>query len=137
MNYFKDVNNDVFSYDDEQVAMGYGSNMTLITEVEATAIIAPVLTTEERVNQIELGITQYMDGKAAQRGYDSIINAALRAGLPNSPFHAEGVAYGEWMDNVWAYCYQVLAEVQLGARTEPTAMELMGELEVNVPLVLP
>ena len=73
-------------------------------------------------------VQQHMDSTAAQRNYDGIQSAALRAALPNSPFHAEGVAYGEWMDACWARCYQIMAEVEAGQRAQPTADELLAEL---------
>lgn len=41
MNYFKDNNNNVFAYDDEQTAQGFGKDLTPITESEKDAILAP------------------------------------------------------------------------------------------------
>lgn len=41
MNYFRDENNKVFAYDDEQVAQGYGKDLTPIAEAEKDAILAP------------------------------------------------------------------------------------------------
>ena len=38
MKYFKNENNQIFAYDDEQVAQGYGKDLTPITEVEKDAI---------------------------------------------------------------------------------------------------
>ena len=79
-------------------------------------------------------VQRHMDGVAAERNYDGIQSAALRAALPNSPFHAEGVAYGEWMDACWSHCYQVQADVEAGAREQPSTEELIAELP---ELVLP
>jgi|GEM_PF-1701304 len=79
-------------------------------------------------------VQQHMDSVAAERNYDGIQSAALRAALPNSPFHAEGVAYGEWMDACWSHCYQVQADVEAGAREQPSTEELIAELP---ELVLP
>ena len=41
MNYFKNKNNEVFAYDDEQVKQGFGKDLISITEAEKDAIIAP------------------------------------------------------------------------------------------------
>lgn len=73
-------------------------------------------------------VQRHMDSVAAERNYDGIQSAALRAALPNSPFHAEGVAYGEWMDACWAHCYQVMADVEGGLREQPSIEELIAEL---------
>lgn len=73
-------------------------------------------------------VQQHMDSVAAERNYDGIQSAALRAALPNSPFHAEGVAYGEWMDACWSHCYQVMADVEAGLREQPSTEELIAEL---------
>lgn len=86
------------------------------------------------LRQMTAAVQHHMDGVAGQRNYDGIQSAALRAALPNSPFHAEGVAYGEWMDACWSYCYQVQADVESGAREQPSTEELIAELP---ELVLP
>lgn len=41
MNYFKNNNNQIFAYDDVQVAQGYEKDLTPITEAEKDAILAP------------------------------------------------------------------------------------------------
>lgn len=38
MKYFKNNNNKIFAYDNEQIAQGYGTNLTSITKKEADAI---------------------------------------------------------------------------------------------------
>ena len=82
---------------------------------------------------IEKAIQLYMDTKAIEKGYDSILSACTYASFTN-PFQTEGQAFVEWRGNVWAYCYQVLANVQSGSRIEPTIDELIIELP---KLVLP
>ena len=47
MNYYKNNNNKVFAYDDEQVRQGYGANLISISEEEATAIFNPPETSEQ------------------------------------------------------------------------------------------
>jgi len=45
MNYFKDENNEVFAYDDEQVEQGFGKDLTSITEEEMKTLtyVEPVI----------------------------------------------------------------------------------------------
>lgn len=50
MNYYKDENGKVFAYDDEQLELGYGSDMTPMTDAEIDAHLNPEpeeLTTEQ------------------------------------------------------------------------------------------
>lgn len=89
---------------------------------------------DQRKALLLAAVDEHLHTAAKARGYDSIINAALRAALPNSPFHAEGVALGEWMDQVYAKCYDVLTQVQTGAMAEPTQEQLLALLPVmNLP----
>ncbi|PZQ77938.1 MAG: hypothetical protein DI563_01915 [Variovorax paradoxus] len=89
---------------------------------------APAPTEEEIRTSLLAAVDARLNTAAQARGYDSIVTAALRAALPSSPFHAEGVAYGTWMDQTYAHCYAVLAQVQAGERPIPTEAELMAEL---------
>ena len=57
MNYFKDNNNKIFAYDDEQVKQGYGKDLTPITEKEKNLILAP--TAEEIEQQRVQNINSY------------------------------------------------------------------------------
>jgi hypothetical protein len=41
MNYFKNENNKIFAYDDEQTEQGYGSDLTPITESELAELQKP------------------------------------------------------------------------------------------------
>jgi len=43
MNYFKDTNNEIFAFDDEQVAQGYAKGLTSITKAEVDGLLAPTL----------------------------------------------------------------------------------------------
>ena len=51
MNYFKNTNNKIYAYDDEQVAQGYGSDLASITVAEKEAIVNPPKTQAE-LNEI-------------------------------------------------------------------------------------
>ena len=93
----------------------------------------PTKTSAQIISELETAVQSHLNAAAKTHGYDDIKSAALRAGYPG-PFRDEGVAYATWMDGCWAHCYQVLAAVQAGARTIPTAADLIAELPV---LVLP
>lgn len=94
----------------------------------------PPPTMEERAAALLAKVDEHLNAAANAKGYDSIVTAALRAALPNSPFHLEGVAFGEWMDATYAKCYEVLALVTAGAMAEPDWPQLQALLP---PLVLP
>lgn len=91
-------------------------------------------TLEQRAAAMLVAVDAHLNDAARSKGYDSILSAALRAALPASPFHADGVAFGTWMDLVYAKCYEVLAQVKAGAVTEPTVDELLAMLpELQLP----
>lgn len=83
---------------------------------------------DEIVARLVAAVQAHMDQEARRRGYDNIKSASLRASLPQSPWHAEGLAYGHWMDACWAAAYQVQADVANGLRAIPSAAELIAEL---------
>ena len=43
MNYFKDKNNEIFAFDNEQVAQGHAKGLTSITKAEVDRLLAPTL----------------------------------------------------------------------------------------------
>lgn len=75
----------------------------------------------------------HLDAAARSRRYDSIHTAALRAGYPG-PFHDEGLAFANWMDQCNAIGYQIMAEIESGQRVVPTIDEYIAMLP---ELVLP
>ncbi|WP_426391976.1 hypothetical protein [Variovorax sp. R-27] len=89
---------------------------------------APSPSLEQRALMLLAGVDEHLNAAARAKGYDSIITASLRAALPASPFHAEGVAFGTWMDAVYAKCYEVLAQVKADEIAEPTTDELLAML---------
>lgn len=78
-------------------------------------------------------VQAHLDAAAKAKGYDNIVSACSYAAAPN-PYQAEGAAFIAWRGAVWQHCYQVVGEVESGARPVPTAEELLGELpEVTWP----
>jgi len=91
-------------------------------------LIAAPPTFDQRKAVLLAAVDAHLNAAAKAKGYDSIINAALRAALPASPFHDEGIAFGTWMDAVYAKCYEVLAQVQANEIAEPDEAQLIAML---------
>lgn len=83
------------------------------------------------VAELTAALESHYDSKAKERRYDNRITCALRAGYAG-PFQAEGQSFAIWMDTCNAYAYSVMNECLTGARTIPTAQELVSELPVFV-----
>lgn len=91
-------------------------------------------TFDERKAALLIAVDEHLNNAARAKGYDNIVTAALRAALPNSAFHDEGLAFGTWMDAVYAKCYEVLALVIAGEMTEPDKEQLIAMLPaLNLP----
>lgn len=90
---------------------------------------------EQRKEALLASVDEHLNAAARAKGYDSILSASLRAALPSSPFHDEGVAFGTWMDAVYAKCYAVLADVIAGQMSEPDKEQLLALLPpLNLPV---
>jgi len=107
-----------------------------LSAAENTAVDAEYqgLVFTETKTTYEKALEDHMNKKANERGYTTIHTASLRAALVNSPYYAEGVAYGEWMDLCNAKGYEILAKVQAGEIPLPDEVEFIAMMPV---LVLP
>lgn len=76
-------------------------------------------------------VQAHLDGESRLRGYDNIVNACGYAAATN-PFQVESMSFVSWRGNVWAKCYQIMAEVEDGQRPIPTESELIAMLPVRV-----
>lgn len=82
---------------------------------------------------LELVVDDYIDGKARELGYASIVTAVSYADEPAVPkFQAEGRALRAWRSQVYAVAYQLLTEVQAGKRGVPSTKELIAQLPTFV-----
>ena len=161
MNYFKDTNNEIFAFDNEQVAQGFGKGLTSLSSGEFTNgvsiypyndghilvgrdvngnVIAPQ-TLVDKIASDEAKALQdkyttamevHMDTQAQTKGYDTRYTASARAGVVGSPFQVEGQAFALWMDSCYAMGYKILADVKAGIRTLPTVVAFLAELPVLV-----
>lgn len=67
MQYFKNTNNEIFAYDDEQIAQGYGADLIPITEAEKDEMLAP--TPEQLAAQAEKEAAKQRD-EAMLKGFE-------------------------------------------------------------------
>lgn len=127
-----DVLTDAHGWIPTTVDMESDSRARLVVLVSAESIgdyvppPDPELTDAEKLVSINVAVQNMLNTEARRKGYDNIHTAAIRAALPNSPFHAEGVAFGEWMDQCFAKCYELLAQWQSGAIAEMTIDEVLA-----------
>lgn len=77
---------------------------------------------------VTAAVQSHLDAAAQLRGFDNIFTAATYVGSVIPRFNNDATALRNWRDLCWAYCYQVLADVQAGTRTIPTVEELLAEL---------
>lgn len=77
-------------------------------------------------------IQSHLDAKAKERNYDGILSLCSYATSTNPKFATEGQAGVVWRDSVWAACYSIMSEVTSGARSVPTAEELIAEMPTFV-----
>lgn len=73
-------------------------------------------------------VQQRLDTFARTRGYDGILSAATYATSTVAKFAAEGQCAVNARDAHWNACYQILADVQSGARAMPTVDEVLAEM---------
>lgn len=88
---------------------------------------------ERIIDKYQKAHDAHLDAAAKARRYDSIQSAALRAAFAG-PFHAEGVAYANWMDTCNALGYQIMSEIEQGIRAPLSVDDYIALLP---PLVLP
>ena len=92
-----------------------------------TAPAAPAPSLED----YDKALTDHLDAEARTHRYDNRINCALRAGYAG-PYHAEGVAFAQWMDSCNAAGYAILEDFQAGRIPQPTVAEVIATLPVMV-----
>lgn len=131
MIYFKNLSGEVFAYENQAERDQFGApDLVVMTPGEVSAHLAPKqLTHEQIIEGIRSAIQKHMDDAARAYGYDDVKAAVTYADEPAVPkFQLEGRAFRVWRSLVWAHAYQVLDDVQSGARPQPTAEEIIAEL---------
>lgn len=89
--------------------------------------------TGERIARLALAVETYYDTEARSAGFRNLVDALLHTGFP-SVVRTKAVAVGQWEVACRVHVDQVRQDVISGARTMPTAAELIAELPA---LVLP
>lgn len=113
--------NGVFS---KNIGIAFCQNLLGGTWILASDYVPPPMTEAEA----QAVVADHLNAVASERGYDTIISACTYALSATPQFKAEGEACVTWRDAVWIKAYQILGEVQAGARPIPTPEELIAEL---------
>ena len=133
MNYYKDINNQVFAYSDEQlthpVVIEKLKELTEITKEDAKAITNPPLTLEQQQVAISNAIQKHLDTTAQSLRYDNMISARSYTGYTNA-FQTEAQALATWASECWVVAGQIEADVKNGDRAMPTVEDVLAELPV-------
>lgn len=112
------------------------STLQVMTPIAANATEIPYTVVPRPADQIVANLTavvqKHLDDTARTRNYDGILSLCSYAASANPQFGPEGLAGVAWRDAVWAACYSILADVQAGQRTVPTADQLLAELPTMV-----
>jgi len=98
---------------------------------EVVEIPVHVETAEEIQKRLTDGVQNWMDSKVQERNYDNVhtcVGTYLYS--PIEKFRLEAEAVRDWVSYVWAKCYEILAQVEAGARAIPTLEEVIAELPV-------
>lgn len=111
------------------VGQSSGKRITTDASGQPTLADPPPLTAAEITADLAVSVQDHLDAAARVAGYDDIKSAVTYADEPAVPrFQAEGQAFRAWRSLCWNACYTVMADVQSGARSIPTAAELIAEL---------
>jgi hypothetical protein len=73
-------------------------------------------------------LQELLDTTAQARGYDGILSLCSYATSTSPKFGAEGKAGVAWRDAVWAAGYAIMADVQAGKISVPTAPQLVASM---------
>lgn len=102
----------------------------VITHDEYESIVAvPYGDTPEEVQaMLTAKVQKYLDTTAQKLGYDSCLSVCSYVNTGVAKFDEEGEAFRKWRSAVWAKGYEIVAQVQAGAREVPSEEELFAEL---------
>lgn len=89
-------------------------------------------TKEDKLQEIQsevlIRVQQLLDDKARERNYDDGVSLASYATSSNPKFRKEAEAFVVWRDNVWAKCYELLAQYQAGEIDLMSVDDVMKEI---------
>lgn len=93
-------------------------------------------TLRDAIAEISAAVDAMLNAAARRSGYENIHTASLRAAIPDSPYHAEGLLFAAWMDQCYAKCYELIEQYKAGAFESITAEEVIAQLP-EAPDVMP
>jgi len=96
---------------------------------DVAAYVAPVLTVEDVVYQINQAVESMITQLVADNGYTSRLNYSKYVGYDNL-FRANAEALGAYEAGVWSYCEQQISLLENGGRAVPTPEAFLTELPV-------
>lgn len=91
---------------------------------------APTGTPEQTAAEIVRAVQRRLDNFAKERNYDSILSACTYATSTVPQFKSEGQRCVDLRDETWGRLYQIMAEVESGARPMPAGYT---EIETDLP----
>lgn len=103
-------------------------NVRPATQQEQDAAMAEII--QEFIDAIQ----RHLDSEARTKGYDNILSACSYAAGNHPKYSVEGQACLAWREAVWDKGFEILNEVQSGARPIPTIEQVLSELP---PMVWP
>lgn len=111
----------------------------LLTEPEPEEPPEPEPETPEQTKaRLSRVLQALLDATAKAQDFDTIFTAVTYADEPAVPrFQIPGAALRAWRSLVWATGYAVMDAVIAGERPIPTEAELLAEMPVFVPPVIP
>lgn len=92
----------------------------------------PKKSPEELQKEIVDSTQARLDDFAKTRSYDSILSACTYATSTVLKFQAEGQYCVDARDNTWATLYQIMQEVEQGARPAPSGY---ADIEADLPVL--
>jgi hypothetical protein len=76
---------------------------------------------------VSTAVQSVIDKAAQALGFDNIDSITKYIGFANT-FEADATSLRNWVPLIWDYVYKVRADIESGARAEPTVEELLLEL---------
>lgn len=108
---------------------GQSAGQRIVADAEGRPVLqaAPPPTQAQVIAQYEAALDAHLDSVAKQHRYNDRFTFALRAGY-HGPYHDEGVAFAQWMDNCNAQAYATLQAVLAGQAAMPSVEDFIGGL---------
>ena len=100
----------------------------IISKISELTIQKKISSQKEAFNN---AIQNYLDDKAKEYRYDSIMSARSYTGYTN-PFQEEAIKLAVWASECWVYAGTVENDIKLGKREMPTIQELLVELPTYI-----